>query len=490
VIAFDIRDASGALVAIHERDEGKDGKRFVWKQPDGTPGLDGTPTVDLPLYGIERMSGRSVVVSEGEKAAEALISNGIVAVGTVTGASSTPSAAVLADLAGKIVYLWPDADKPGREHMTRIAKALQPRAAALYWIEPTPGSEKGWDAADAIAELGADGVRELINDARLHSTEPPIENRVWTVARLAAMPSADEEYIVADGILTRGGKLLIYAKSGAGKTTALDWMAAALATGKPFLGRYAVDKPRRVLVVQGELSLPEMASHAQQLVGAGYDSDNLLFARMTDLKLPGGEDRLRELVIDCGASILALDPWYRLFDGESSDKPEQVGMVFDACDRLLDAGLIDAVLVVHHANVTGLRTAGSWVFEGWPSTILRLEKVAGIPDQRVLSFEKIRAPSSTLLDQRIQIALGEQGYLPVDATHEPMGAGAILAEVIVREAGGQLHRKELLSRVMARGGVKERAANKYLGDAVQAGNLRRVQDLGQMVYQLVEERAA
>lgn len=111
---------------------------------------------------------------------------------------------------------------------------------------------------------------------------------VYTVGNLAELPSADEQYIIGDGILTVGGKLLIYAKSGAGKTTLLDFLAGPLSTGAPFLGRYPVERALRVLVVQGELSLPEMSSHAQQLVGAGFDSDALMFVRMTKLKLPEG----------------------------------------------------------------------------------------------------------------------------------------------------------------------------------------------------------
>ncbi len=314
---------------------------------------------------------------------------------------------------------------------------------------------------------------------------PPESPTVWTVGELADRPSADEEYIVGEGVLTRGGKLLIYAKSGAGKTTLVDHLGGALATGRPFLGRYAIDRPRRVLVVQGELSVPEMASHAQQLIGAGFGTDNLLFARMTDLKLPGGEQRLRALVQEHRIEILALDPWYRLFSGDSSDKAEQVGVVFDVCDRLLEQGLIEAVILVHHANVTGLRTAGSWMFEGWPSTILRLEKVAGVTDQRILVFEKIRAPSSSLLDERLRIRLGEAGYLPVIPDQPQQSAGATLARIIVAESGGQLHRKPLIERLMARAGCRPRAANKYLGQAVQTGELHSERDGMEVLYRLV-----
>lgn len=326
-------------------------------------------------------------------------------------------------------------------------------------------------------------------------SEPPNHQRassfseaptVWTVGALAELPSAEEEAIIGDGILTRGGKMLVYAKSGHGKTTFLDFIAGPLATGRRFLDRFPVDRPRRVLVVQGELSIPEMASHAQQLVAAGFADDRLLFTRMTNLRLPEGEARLRAILAEHKAEIVCLDPWYRLFSGESSDKPEQVGVVFDACDRLLEDGLVEAVIVVHHANVSGLRTAGSWIFEGWPSTILRLELVSGVPNQRILEFEKVRAPSSSLQGTRLAIALGDEGYLPVIHADAPTGAGETLARLVVAEAGGQLRRHDLIARLMARASVRERAANKYVGQAVQAGMLRKVPAGAEMVYQLAE----
>ncbi len=381
--------------------------------------------------------------------------------------------------------------------------AARPNATTPAWagrITPTTVAAERAHLAAADPDGEAEAVHPLLAPhAPLPSVwalreagvgvgaEPTTAPTVWTVGQLAELPSAEEEYIVADGILTRGGKLLVYARSGAGKTTLLDFLAGPLATGRPFLGRYTIDRPRRVLIVQGELSIPEMSSHAQQLVAAGFDDDRLMFTRMIDLRLPKGEAALRALIVDQRAEIIALDPWYRLFSGESSDKPEQVGVVFDVCDRLLEDGLVQAVIVVHHANVTGLRTAGSWMFEGWPSTIIRLETVAGVPTHRILTFEKIRAPSSPLQGERLTIALGDDGYLPIVTAERPTQAGVTLALLVVREAGGQLHRQELIERLMVRATCKQRAANKYLGQAVQAGVLRKVPDGAQTVYQVVAE---
>jgi hypothetical protein len=52
---YELHDRSGLLVALHERHDESDGtKRFAFRQPDGTLGLGGLPTKDLPLFAIER----------------------------------------------------------------------------------------------------------------------------------------------------------------------------------------------------------------------------------------------------------------------------------------------------------------------------------------------------------------------------------------------------------------------------------------------------
>ncbi|MHB8397915.1 MAG: DUF3631 domain-containing protein [Candidatus Limnocylindrales bacterium] len=174
---YPIRDASGVLVAIHCRRDGPDGKRMWWEQPDGTPGLGGIPVVDLPLYGIERLDGlaSTVVVVEGEQCAEALWSVGIAAVGTVTGAATTPSPSVLAELTGHRVFLWPDGDPVGRTHMAAIAESLAGVAGAVSVVEPPEGVPPGWDAADAVAE-GRDLAALLAG--------PPIPTLAEALARI------------------------------------------------------------------------------------------------------------------------------------------------------------------------------------------------------------------------------------------------------------------------------------------------------------------
>jgi hypothetical protein len=165
VTRYEIRDASGTLVAIHCRQDGPDGKRMWWEQPDGRPGLGGLPLADLPLYGIERLNGSpTVIVTEGEKAAEALLAIGVQAVGTVTGASATPGPAALAELTGRYAVPWSDNDDVGRSHMDRVGAGLVGIAAAVSMIEWPDAPEHG-DAADFVAAGGTRADLQALVDA-------------------------------------------------------------------------------------------------------------------------------------------------------------------------------------------------------------------------------------------------------------------------------------------------------------------------------------
>ena len=125
---YEICDVEGNVMAVHVRVDTANGKGMWWERPGGIKGLGKLKVSDLPLYGTETLSklndGAQVVVTEGEKSADALRSVGIAAVGTATGASDTPGDAALAPLVRLSVRLWADNDDTGRQHMSRIAARL------------------------------------------------------------------------------------------------------------------------------------------------------------------------------------------------------------------------------------------------------------------------------------------------------------------------------------------------------------------------------
>ncbi|OGO51921.1 MAG: hypothetical protein A2148_04545 [Chloroflexi bacterium RBG_16_68_14] len=106
-----------------------------------------------------------MVLTEGEKAADALRAVGVPAVGTVTGASVAPAADALRPLARLRPYLWGDADAPGERHMENVAQRLRGLGAPVCLIR-WPDALAGGDAADFVERGGSgDAVRALMDAA-------------------------------------------------------------------------------------------------------------------------------------------------------------------------------------------------------------------------------------------------------------------------------------------------------------------------------------
>jgi len=177
---YKIRNFDGVHVATHVRtdyldENGEKAKDFKWELPDGTIGLQGIKTADLPLYGAELLRGLSagtaVVITEGEKAADALGQMGIVAVGTVSGAKMIPSVESLAPLGDFDLFAWPDNDGAGHKHMERICERLwtdcgKKSVRVVDWKE---APDKG-DAFDATRQ--EEDIQALLADAKTSHPQP------------------------------------------------------------------------------------------------------------------------------------------------------------------------------------------------------------------------------------------------------------------------------------------------------------------------------
>ncbi|PQO21993.1 ATP-binding protein [Rhodobacteraceae bacterium WD3A24] len=183
--------ADGTAVLVACRFEKGAGDKFFipydlvandWRAPD-----------TRPLYRLDEVAGadaaRLVIVTEGEKCADALAGLGYVATTTFGGANGWRKAE-LAPLDGRNVILWPDKDEPGQKYAEGLAATLHERFGALPRIIPTSDLAlrsiraanddapapypKGWDAADAVAEgWGVREINTLIELAQPYPSDPP-----------------------------------------------------------------------------------------------------------------------------------------------------------------------------------------------------------------------------------------------------------------------------------------------------------------------------
>ena len=229
-IRYQVCAQDGTLQAVHlhttrPRSKKKD---MPWELPDGTAGLSGRSVKTLPLYRSETLRdlqpGAMVIVCEGEKDTDAAVALDFDAVGTVTGASSLPTDAVLRTLDGFHVVAWPDADVVGSKHMGRLLEACARLrggvGAGLSLVYPgrLGLAENGDGAADWTPT--DDAFDELF--AAIKPWAPP--ERLLDDTRTTPSPPRDDTPPPEDDPEHAAGHLVDAGKTRAGLLKALEWV--------------------------------------------------------------------------------------------------------------------------------------------------------------------------------------------------------------------------------------------------------------------------
>ena len=211
-------------------------------------------------YRIETLTDATrVVIVEGEKCADALAGlTREVGVLSWLGGSGAVLRTDWGALAGRKVILWPDADDPGREAMTRVAGELdRVGAAEVLMISPEKERPDGWDVADAIAK---DGWGWEETQRYLLQTEPVDQQECRRLRRVAEKVLVMAEGIDPDRIdwiwepyLPAGAVTLMAGAPGCGKSFLSIALAAELSRGlTPFHGRRIGKVPTAILSLEDD----------------------------------------------------------------------------------------------------------------------------------------------------------------------------------------------------------------------------------------------
>ena len=185
---WDYLDRDGKLIAVVYRYD-PPGRRKEFRPWDAKRRKMAPPD-PRPLYNQPGMAASDVVVlTEGEKCAQALIGHGVCATTAMHGAKAPVDKTDWSPLAGKRVLIWPDKDKPGWEYAQDAGQAaLAAGAVSCAILLPPEDCPEGWDAAEAIAD-GFDVVTFLTSGPRMEmhlpddtpdmETEAQSEQTVW-----------------------------------------------------------------------------------------------------------------------------------------------------------------------------------------------------------------------------------------------------------------------------------------------------------------------
>jgi len=425
---WEIRDTSGDLVAYHVRfdmplEEGqkKPKKQFSWSRSGATDpkkfwSLDGMRSADVPLYGTQALLGwiddpsEPIFVVEGEKAADALSGAACRAMGTVTGATSSPSRKATDPLAiypGRIV-LWPDAeDLEARRHMERIGAQLIVAGASDVALFTPDGLERGDDAVEWLKREGGEARGRLLELVaalpKMTTAGAPLAFRTSASAQTATKTTerepgtgpADDELAVGGvaqvlpirkfqskfasfdtvqergvqwflpGWFPRGAPSLLAGEGGIGKGTLMALLAASISTGQTLMGEKVL--PGRVLILSPEEAVAEVIK--PRLLAAGANMGEVFFysgfaaGEGFDFTSRADQVRLRAEINEHRASLVIADPIANMMGrGNPNDKVSVTNLL--ARIHFLGNETGCTFLVVHHFNKGSIETSGN---EAWVS---------------------------------------------------------------------------------------------------------------------------
>ena len=358
---WDYHGGDGTLLACVYRYDPPGGKQFrPWdvlarkmKAPNPRP-LYNQPTI---------RSAEEVILVEGEKAAEALIGQGICATTAMNGASAPVEKTDWTPLINKRVLIWPDKDAAGWQYAEAAAQAALNIGATSVAILMPPGDKPDkWDAADAVDD-GMDVAAFIANTGRQAVVKTRSHAQAFSLGHLLADTSPMPEDIIAPRILTPSGLLVFGGAPKVGKSDFLLSWLVHMAAGVDFLS-FKPSHPLRVFYLQAEIQYHYLRERIRQInlppevIEKAHDK--LVVTPQLKLILnEAGIVTVTALIkkpFPDGLDIIVIDPIRNVFDGgeagaSENDNNAMLFFLRDRVEQLRDnvdpsAGII----LVHHTK--------------------------------------------------------------------------------------------------------------------------------------------
>lgn len=392
--------------------------------------------------------GRFVYLTEGEKAADAIISLGSVATTSHAGSGTWPDA-ITEYFAGANVVILPDNDAPGWKYAKKAAAKMLPVAKSVRVID-LGGEQLGDDAYEWIHLQGktrtdlADLVKaqapitseaEVLQPERLKDKPAEVQPAPATSEPLANQPAnqtetpgsppkrtltleswddiKDEpvEWLI-EKVLPKRGFAALYGPPGSFKSfIALD-IAAAIARGAQWMGQDSLPSQNGAVVyIAGEghggigarikacrihheidAGIPIYILRHQINLRSSTEDINTLMLAVAELA------ETRQLKID----LIVIDTLARAFGGGNENSSEDMGAFITSCGHLQQV-FEAALLVIHHSGkdqAKGLRGHSSLLgavdtelellrFDDQPRGILTVSKQKDGEDGVRYGFEMV-----------------------------------------------------------------------------------------------------
>jgi len=349
-------NADGKMVCEKERLEGKI-FRFRHKDKDGkyVPNLKGITLV--PYLLAKWKDTEEVLITEGEKDADAMAAMGFSATCAPFGAGSWPKE-LTSWFKDKKVHICYDVGNESKA--TMVADKLLSVAKEVFIIN-LPSKIEEYDLSDYLAENSdrenPDKKIEAIANLYIKYTtryEDKKEHRIYTARELMEAKFAERDIFVQEWI-ERNCLTILGGMKGTGKSMLILNLMIALAQGKPFLG-FSVSSPRCCLYIQQEMPASGMKERLK-LMSVGQDVEllaknlHIINSRSNPYKLPNEshKEKIFQKIGKINPDLLALDHLTTLHY-KSENSTEQMNIVLDILFDITHRFEIGTLLVHHHGK--------------------------------------------------------------------------------------------------------------------------------------------
>jgi hypothetical protein len=353
---------------------------------------------NLPALLDAKTAGRNIFLVEGEKAADAIKSIGMIATTAHTGAGSWPQA-ITEYFAGAQVIILPDNDVAGWGYAYKAAEAILPIVKSLKVVDLGLQGQ-GDDAYEFIEEGGSrDKLVALVKAASIITsvdqlTMPerlnPVLNSIASAVQQVTAPTEDiaKEFETApkdspppkpakqiaiehwdsiqdepvkwliEGVIPVGAFTALYGPPGSFKSfIALD-IAEAIATGRSWMGN-GVSEPGAVLYIAGEgfggvgARIKAIKQHHQTPAGAPiYVIRHQLNLRSSVEDFNALMVAIETLVMETGINfkLIVIDTLARAFGGGDENSASDMMQFVVTCGRIQQIVQGAALMILHHSG--------------------------------------------------------------------------------------------------------------------------------------------
>ncbi|MEO2036586.1 MAG: AAA family ATPase, partial [Planctomycetaceae bacterium] len=375
---WDYRNVKGDLVGRVIRWNTKHGKEIRQIRRHGTGWVCKAMDSPRPLYRLPTIiEADTVYVCEGEKAADAVVSIGLVATSPSQG-SKSPQLTDWQPLNGKRVVILPDRDEPGAKFVESVIGLLRVQApfagiVVRHLWDDLPSLEESGDAHDwsehydsaspQTLQVVLDELPDRIDeytpkapDAATETTElgatGPIPWEIKSVWDAARNPQPMREVII-EGLARRGEVMNIVASTKAGKSWMALGMLFSISAGLNWLNR--ATRQGRALLIDNELHDETIQNRAASVLTAMGISPDAPHADFDYVDCRGETVGIEDIEFQLSQfkpgelTVVVLDAKYRFFAGMDENSNYAQTEFHNAIDRL--AKQLDCVIVlVHHAT--------------------------------------------------------------------------------------------------------------------------------------------